>query len=180
MRPTWSTQANQRGQVVLLAALVLVVALVPMVLAYLQLGYDGDVYATVEEDTELGAQRVLDRAVHDAADGIPASYGWEERTEAAETVRERLEPARQTLEHSRLDEGIAYELTYNESRAAEWTDAHCPAGPDRQFGACETSDGIVVQDRTDRTHVLAVAVDIAVTTPEGTGEVTTVIRIRTG
>lgn len=180
VKPTWSNQANSRGQVVLLAAVVIVVALVPMVLAYLQLGYAGDVGTSVGTDPGGEAERVLDRAVHDSVDGIAQSYEWEQRTLAVRAVRDRLEPQLQTLEQSRLQDGIAYEIAYNDSRARRWADDNCKRGPDRQFGPCESIDGVVVQERGDGTHVLAAAFDVAVTTPQGELDLTTTIPVRVG
>lgn len=180
VKPTWSNQANGRGQLVLAAALVLVVALVPMVLAYLQLGYHADMRTDAGGDPATDAERVLNRAVHDASAGIATSYRWEKREEAVRTVRDRLTSPIRTLERSRLDSGTAAGVTYNESRARAFADRDCPSGPDRQFGACEASDGVVVQDRGGRTHVLAVAFDVAITTPDGRTELHTTIEIATG
>lgn len=165
---------NARGQVVLLAALALAVALVPIVLAYLQLGYHADTASPAGTAPETDAERVLDRAVHDAATGIAGSYEWNRRSEAIQTVHDRLDPTIETLERSRLSSGIAYQISVNQSRANTWGQAHCRSGPDRQFGPCESSRGIVVQERGGRTHVLAVAFDISVTTPDGERRLTTV------
>lgn len=181
MKPTRSSQANRRGQLVLVAALVLVVALVPMVLAYLQLGYQGDVHATVEGDPAVDAERVLDRAVHDASAGVPGTYRWEDRSEAVRRVRDRLSDPIRTLERSRLADGIAYEIAYDDGRAQVWADRNCPGGADsdRQFGSCEVIDGVVVQERGGRTHVLAVAFEVTVTRPDGRTTLRTVLEIRT-
>jgi hypothetical protein len=81
------------------------------------------------------------------------------------------------LEGSRVAEGIAYEVRVNDSAAAAWTAEHCPSGPDRQFGDCEAIDGIVVQERAGETTVLAVAVDLTVTTRDGVSAVTVVVPV---
>lgn len=180
MKPTWLSQVNDRGQVVLLAALLLVVALVPMVFAYLQLGYDGDVHTGIESDSVAETQRVLDRTVHNASTGVADSYNWDDRSEAVRTIQDRLDPTLQTLTASRLDERTAYELSYNGSRAQAWANANCPAGPNRQFGGCESINGVVVQERAERTHALAVAFDLTVTTPDGETSLTTVVPIWAG
>jgi len=114
------TPTQSRGQVVLLAAFVLAVALVPMVVAYLQLGYDADLAPRTDRAPETDAERLLDRAVYDAARGIPDSYHWDDRTRAVQTVHDRLDPTVQTLERSRLSDGVAYRLSYNGSRASNW------------------------------------------------------------
>lgn len=163
-----------RGQVVLLAALALAVALVPIVLAYLQLGYHADTASPTGTAPETDAERVLDRAVHDAATGVADSYEWRRRDEAIQTVHDRLDPPIEALERSRLSSGIVYQISVNQSRAKTWRQTHCRSGPDRQFGPCESSRGVVVQERGGRTHILAVAFDISVTAPDGERRLTTI------
>lgn len=178
VKPTWLNQANRRGQVVLLAAVLLVVALVPMILAYLQLGYAGDTETTIEGDPAAETERVLDRAVH-AAVSETSTEAWNNRDEMIAEIRAELDPTLGVLEQSRLDDGIAIEISYNQSRAQGWRDGHCPQGQHRQFGGCEAADGVVVQDRVDETHVLAVAFDVRVTTNDGETSLTTVVAFRT-
>ncbi|MFC6722692.1 DUF7261 family protein [Halovenus amylolytica] len=168
------TRDQHRGQIVLLAAIALAVVLVPIVLAYLQLGYHADTEPTTGTAPETAVERALDRAVHNAASGIADIYEWDRRDEAIRTVQNRLDPPIQGLERSRLADGIVYRISYNQSRASQWVRANCDSGPDRQFGPCETSRGVVVQDRGDQTHVLAIALDITVSTPDGERRLTTV------
>lgn len=171
-------QARRRGQFVLLAAAVLVVALVPMTLAYLQLGYHEDVgAASVDTDPIHDAERILNRAVHDAVAGIPDDHAWSNRTGAVDAVRGRLDGDLSTLARSRVEEGTVYNVTYNGSRAAAWEADNCPGGPDRQFGPCAVDRGVVVQERAGRTHVLAVAFDVRVTTPDGRWRATLLVRV---
>jgi hypothetical protein len=179
MKPTWTDQANERGQAVLLAALILVVALVPIVVAYLQLGYEGESHAGIGSDTDLDTQRLLERAVQEETSDIPSTYDWNERQRAIERVRGRLSPTVEGLSRSRLEDGITQQLTYNESSADDWAADRCPGGPDRQFGSCTAIDGIVVQERAGQTHVLAVAVDLTTTTSDRDSTLTTVIRTQT-
>ena len=68
-----------------------------------------------------------------------------------------------------------YRVTYNASAASDWAATNCPGGPGRQFGPCEVDRGVVVQERAGRTHVLAVALDVTVTTERGTYAVTLVV-----
>ncbi len=155
---------RERSQLVLLAAVALAAALVPLTVAYLQLGYQATVDADRSPIQDL--QGTLDRALVDAADGVPDQYPWSDRTTAVTAVRDRLRPTLATLNTSRLDAGRAVAVTYNATRGQAWADSHCPAGPDRQFGPCRVDRGVVVQDRAGRTHVLAVAVDVAVAGPD--------------
>ncbi|WP_233739777.1 DUF7261 family protein [Halovenus carboxidivorans] len=175
MKPTWSSQANERGQTVVLAAVVLAVALVPIIAAYLQLGYGGETPAGID-DPQRDAHRLLERTVQEETHDIPATYSWSERRDAAERVRVRLAPTVEQIRRGSLPDGVTHRLRYNESRGVRWAAERCPRGPNRQFGPCESIDGIVVQERGDRTHVLAVAVDLSTTTPDGDYNLTTVVR----
>ncbi len=171
--------SDRRGQVVLLAALALAVVLVPLVFAYLQLGFHADIDRQSLTAPETDAERSLDRAVHNATSGLASEYDWDERDDAIETLQDRLQSPIRELEQSRLPDGVSSAISYNESHAVSDVDDVCKDGPDRQFGPCESSDGVVVQERDGRTHVLAVAFDITVTTPDGSSHLTTSIHIRT-
>ena len=152
-----------RGQFVLLATVVLVVALVPIVVAYLQLGYHADVATSpIDSDPLADTERVLSRAVHDAGDDLPGSYAWKRRSAAERHVRGALEPGLRAVNRSRLRSGTVIRVTYNDSRARGWSETECPGGPNRQFGACVVADGLVFQNRAGRTHLLAAAFDVAV------------------
>lgn len=166
-----------RGQLVLLSAAVLAIALVPVLFAYLQLGYHADVTASTDYDSpDRNAKRVLERAVHEASTGIPGNHSWTDRQDAVDRVRSRLDPRLATLATARIEAGTAVRTTYNQSAADTWATTHCPDGPDRQFGTCEARRGVVVQDRVGETHVLAVALDVTITTERGTRRLTLVVR----
>lgn len=171
---------KDRGQLVLLAAVALAVALVPLVLAYLQLGYHDDIHAGTGQSHTEQAESTLERAVHDVAREIPAEYTWAGRSTAVDAVQTRLEPTIQAITTAGLDRGTAAAVSYNQTRAQDWADSNCPGGQDRQFGPCLAEEGIVVQERQGRTHVLAVAVEIQVTAPERTVQLSTTIDIQAG
>lgn len=162
-----SLSAERRGQVVLLAAFAIAVALVPLILAYLQLGYHADTDRTLVTEPETRAEGVLERAIQNLSGEYGQGTEWEKRGETVRSVRNGLDPTIRTLETARLSDGIVYEITYNESRAATLAETACPGGPNRQYGDCEAVDGIVVQERAGETHLLVVALDIRVTLPEG-------------
>lgn len=173
-----SGSGDRRGQLVLLAAAVLAVALVPMTLAYLQLGYHEDVDASGAGDTPLrDAERTLDSALHDAVDGVPERYPWSNRTGAVTEVRNRLRDDLSTLNRSGVESGTASAVSYNHSRALVWAGENCPSGPARQFGPCRADRGVVVQSRANQTHVLAVAFDVRITASEGRWRSTTTVRV---
>jgi len=170
----------ERGQLVLLAAVALAIALVPLVLAYLQLGYQDDIHASAGPSPAQEAERTLDRGLHDAADDIAFAYSWRERSAAVDTVRDRLSKTLAAITRAGLDRGTAYGVTYNRTRAAAWASGNCPGGPDRQFGSCVAERGVVVQERQDRTHVLGAAFDIDITTPDRALQVSVTVDIRAG
>jgi len=167
---------RERAQLVLAAAALVAVALAPVVVAYLQLGYHADVTATAEYDApDRNAERLLSRAVHDAASEATGEYAWGERTAAAAAVRGDLSPRLDALRSSRVESGTVYQVGYNQSAAGSWRRANCPGGPNRQFGPCEAHEGVVVQERAGETHVLAVAFDVRVTTENSEMDLTLVV-----
>jgi len=178
---------SERGQLVLVAAVLVAVALAPVVLAYLQLGYHDDVAATAAyDDPTAETVRVLDRAVTNGSDGVPQAYAWGGRTAAVTAVRGGLAPVRERLRTAEVARGTVTEIAYNASAADAWRASNCPSGPDRQFGDCATDRqfgdcatdrGVVVQERVDRTHVLGVAFDVTTTTERGETSVTVVLEV---
>jgi hypothetical protein len=160
---------------VLLTAAVVAVALAPMVLAYLQLGYHADVRAGGDHARPgENAERVLSRAVHEAA--LAAEGNWSARRAVVERTRGRLADRFDALRSARVESGTVYAVSYNGTVAREWAERNCPGGPARRFGACEARRGVVVQERAGGTHVLAVAVDVRITTDRGVRRLTLVVR----
>ena len=168
---------TRRGQLVLVAAAVVAVALAPVVLAYLQLGYHDDVRATGDyDDPTADTVRVLDREVTNVSGDIPAEYAWAQRRAAVSEARSELAPTIDRLRTVEIERGTVTEIAYNASAADAWRAGNCPGGPGRQFGACVADRGVVVQERVDRTHVLAVAFDVTTTTERGETSVTVVVQ----
>lgn len=172
------TERDERGQLVLIAALALVVALVPLVFAYLQLGYHGDSRSGQPGDTRQ-IERTLDRSLHDAVSDTEGAYPWNRRTAAVTEIRDHLDSTIVHLERADLSDGVVSEVSYNETRATRWAALNCPRGPNRQFGPCAAERGVVVQERNGRVHVLAVAVDVRVTTARSESRLRTVLDVRT-
>lgn len=164
-----------RAQLVLVAAIALAIALVPAVLAYMQLGYHEDIRAGSNVNTEEQVERALSQSIHNATGGMAATYAWSEYGDAASTLHDRLEPTLQTINRSGLDAGTVTQVTYNRTRAARWASTNCPGGPDRQFGSCEAESGVIVQERAGRTHVIGAAFDVRISSPETDVRLTTVV-----
>lgn len=170
-----------RGQVVLLAAAALAIALVPMVLAYLQLGYGADTEAiSTDPAPERQAERVLSQAFADASGGIPANYTWSDRDTAAETVRNRIEDATEELAVSDLGHETVYLVEPNGTRATAIAAGSCPGGPNREFGPCEANGGLVLQRRAGETHVLAAAFDVSIVQESTERELTLAVETAAG
>lgn len=170
-REQWTT--DERGQFVVLSATVVAVALGAVLLTYVHLGAHPDVRTDPSlSDRLTDGDRVLSVAVHEATGDVPREYGWSNRAGAATVVRDRINASRDRLADAHVESGVVYRTRYNRTAARAWADSQCPSGPDRQFGPCRADRGVVVQRRAGRTHVLAVAVDLSVTTERAAANVT--------
>ncbi|MWV63412.1 hypothetical protein GRS48_01000 [Halorubrum sp. JWXQ-INN 858] len=169
---------RDRGQLVLVAAAAIAMALFPLVLAYLQLGYAGDVAAeptgpAVGEDLD----RALERAVSEggsAVDGTdPGGNGA-----AAAAFRSHVDADLGRLETARIEQGTAARIAYAPGVAEEWvTDGRWRSGVAGDFAEPTVHGGVVVQDRAGEPVVLAAAFDVRTTTPDGTVERRVVVRV---
>jgi|AntRauMinimDraft_4_1070384.scaffolds.fasta_scaffold00390_13 hypothetical protein len=164
-------RVTRRGQLVLVAAAVAALALVPVATAYLQFGYAPSVADPGPDHGERVASE-LDRLVDDAAEHA-TGQPWGEREAAVREFRAALGPHVDTLERSRLGDAVAVRVVENETAAAN---VACPSGAGRAFGDCERDGGVVVQERANETVVVAAAYDLRLTTPDGTVAFTRVIR----
>ncbi|MFB6102184.1 MAG: hypothetical protein ABEJ73_06420 [Haloplanus sp.] len=168
---------RRRGQLVLLAAAVVVTALVPMLLAYAQLGA-GSVTAdpAVERTTITDAKRVLERSVAETTVALANETGADRHRAVAATVADRLRPAVDHVEATGSRRDVTVTVDRNDTAATRWAGVACPRGPDRVFGDCVVTDGVVTQTRANDTALVAVAVDVVVRGPDGTAEATFVVR----
>lgn len=155
---------------VLLAALAIAIALVPMLLAYMQLGYHPDV-ADPDPEYTRDVERTLERELVEATAGIPARYDWGARDAAVTDVKDRLESTIEALNRSALERRTVIQVSFNESLAAASAADHCPSGPRRHFGSCAAIGGVVVQERAGETHVLAIGFDVRLTADDRSTQV---------
>lgn len=165
-----------RGQLVLVAAAAIALALFPMALAYLQLGYAGDVSAeptTAAPAAEL--DRALDRVAVDGTRETAGEYAWDDRQVAIEAYRDAIADELDGLETARLEDGVVAEVEYAAPAAENVADGACPGGDQRAFGPCEAHDGVVVQERAGETVVVAVAFDLTVSRTDGVTELQVVV-----
>lgn len=164
-----------RGQLVLVAAAVVAVALVPMVFAYLQLGYHADVDDATSTDRLDDARGLLGHAMRDASENVSGELSWARRERATGRVDASMSRAFTRLEAGYADERVAFSVAYNRTAAERWVERNCPSGPRREFGPCLVRGGIVLQERAGEAHALAVAVDVRVLGERRTTEATFVV-----
>lgn len=166
---------DRRGQLVLLAAAALALALVPMLLASLQLGYHGDVGSERSVDRSVtDVERTLDQSVDDVVTSRDRT-SWANRSAMATELREQLDPRLSRIETSRIEGGTAHRITYNGSVAERNARENCPGGAGRSFGSCVADGGFVVQERAGETQLVAVAFDIRIVETRGTTRLTLVV-----
>lgn len=159
------------------AAAVIAIALTPVLLAYLQLGYHPDVQNDSPALVGDEAVAFLDRSVHNATAATAGDYGWDERDRMADAVRAAIESDVGTLESSRLESGIVYEVSYNGTAAAQWTAEHCASALGKRFDDCETDGGVALQERAAEAVLLAVGFDVRVVGPDGETDLTVVVEV---
>ncbi|SFR36396.1 DUF7261 family protein [Halogeometricum limi] len=165
---------RDRGQVVLLAAVVVAIALVPMALAYAQLSYDAGAEAPGPDVDDT--RRALSASFTDAAAQTDGAYLWRDRERAVSAVRTELASDVARVENATLAADRSLRVTYNGSEAAGWAARNCPGGRGRVFGPCRVEDGVVVQQRGNETAVVAAAFDLRVVAADERTNATVVVR----
>jgi hypothetical protein len=167
---------SRRAQVVLAAAVVVAVALVPMLVAYLQLGHPPDAAAEAARDDGVDdARRYLDRATTGAAADARGA-NWTNRTTTFRRLNDSLADATARLEARGAARDRTYRVGYAPAAATRVAERACPRGDGRAFGPCEALGGVVVQERAGETAVVAVAFTLRVRSPRGATNATVVVR----
>jgi hypothetical protein len=168
---------RDRGQVVLLAAVVVAVALASMSLAYAQLGYEGESGGDAVSSPGVDdARRALSAAFTGAVVETDGEYDWDERAAAVTAVRADMADDVARVEDAAAAGDRSLVVSYNASEAAGWAARNCPGGRGRAFGDCEVRDGVVVQQRGNETAAVAAAFDLAVVAPDERTDATVVVR----
>jgi hypothetical protein len=167
---------SRRAQVVLAVAVVVAVALVPMLAAYLQLGHPPDAAAEAARDDGVDdARRYLVRATTAAATDARGA-NWTNRTATFRRLNASLDDATARLAARGAARDRTYRAGYAPAVAARLATEECPRGDGRAFGPCEALSGVVVQERAGETAVVAVAFSLRVRSPRGTTNATLVVR----
>lgn len=172
---------GRRSQLVLVAAGVIAIGLLPVVLAYTQLGYTGmaasEPTATAATDDAL---RAVERSAFAASEEAQAAAPWSARATVVDDVTARFDPRVRAIETGSVRRAVAHEVERNTSVATAWASTNCSDGPNRDFGPCEAIDGVVVQERQGTTHVLAIVVDLRTVVEGVTHHGTYVLDAETG
>lgn len=162
-----ANEANERAQLVLLAAAVIALALVPMVFAYMQMGYHGDIGTETESgDRLVDAERSLERAVRVASADIDGEYYWKNRDEAVDEFHASLAEDIQTIVELAHTDGIVIEIESEPAIVESRNETACPSGPRRSFESCETAGNVLVQERAGEVAIIGAAYEIRVTGPD--------------
>lgn len=173
--------AGRRSQLVLVAAGVAAVGLLPVIVAYTQLGYTGvatsEPAATTPTDDAVGA---LERAAFAASVDAQARSPWSDRRAVASAVATDFDQRAAGIEAGGLGQERVHAIERNASAATTWAGTDCPGGPNRQFGPCQAIDGVVVQDRGGDVHVVAIAVDVRTVVDRGEYSGTYVLEAEVG
>jgi len=160
--------AGRRSQLVLVAAGVAAVGLLPVIVAYTQLGYGGvatsEPAATTPTDDAVGA---LERAAFAASVGAQGRSPWSDRQATASAVASNFDQRAASVASGGLGRDRVHAIRRNASAATAWAGVACPGGPNRQFGACDAIDGVVLQERAGDVHVVAIAVDVRTLVDDG-------------
>ncbi|MEZ3116163.1 hypothetical protein RYH80_09575 [Halobaculum sp. MBLA0147] len=167
---------RRRGQLVLVTAALAALALLPVAVAYLQLGAHPDVTARTAPDVGVdGTVRALDRVATDAAWAVSGTRTWANRSAAVAAFGDRFASGADRIATARADETVAVDVTRNTTAARAWATRSCPSGSNRAFGPCRVREGVVVQERVGETAVLAVGVTVRLVAPHGRARVTVVL-----
>jgi len=178
--PGRPSTSGDRGQIVLVAAAVVAVALLSMTLAYAQLGYDADrrgadvgVAPVSEIDRSLtGSLRAAAREVRRR----PDHRSWADNRSVANRVRESIRADVDRVERTHAAESRSISVELRDTAATRWARTRCPDGRGRDFGPCRAIGGTVVQERAGETAVVAAVFRIRIVSPAESTTVTTVSR----
>ncbi|WP_418280431.1 DUF7261 family protein [Halorubrum sp. DTA98] len=160
---------DDRGQLVLVAAAAIALALFPLVLAYLQLGYAGDVAAEPTgpapgSEIDLAIEQSVQSAASDVAHGGHASP-----EAAATTFRRSIRDDVDRVETARVEEGRAATIEYAPDVANEWVvEGDWRTGVTADFDEPTVHGGVVIQERAGEPTVVAVAFDVQLVEPDRT------------
>jgi hypothetical protein len=158
---------------VILAGVVAAVALIAILGAALQLGY----HPGQQPNTDLAPPEETRRVVADVLETEEATVreaAWEDREGAVDALETALDDRLRTLE--RRPVGSIRLVRFAPDAALSKLSELCPRTAGKRFGPCVAIDGIVVQNRDDTTHLVAVVLEVTVIADETETVLTLVVR----
>lgn len=162
-----------RGQLVVVTGAIVAIAFVPILVATVQVSEPPPPQSTDTPFRE--AEHLLETAVAHLP-VVATRFSWTDRWNATDHIRDRLAP---TLERLRTSDSTGLQsIDFASITATTVAERTCPSGPNQAFGGCHAIDGIVVQNRSGSTHLVAVAVRVTITGPAGHQAVNIVIEAK--
>lgn len=175
---------DNRAQVVLVAATVVAIALLTMVFAYAQLS---SITFDIADDTASrintggtvanpdssvialsAVHNQLTASVQTAVFDDVKQSEWSERQHVIKHARAIITEDLHRIESYHIKQGRSLTLNFATVSADEWARMRCPSGPDRVFGRCQSTNGVIVQSRAGETTIVAVAIEVQVLSPTET------------
>ncbi|MFB6154015.1 MAG: hypothetical protein ABEJ27_07165 [Halodesulfurarchaeum sp.] len=164
-----------RGQLVLVAGAVVAVALVAILGAALLLGYQPSETPPASPVPGTDIERAVGAAMYEAGPQI-RELSWGNRERAVTRLEARLQSVLDDLQTAGVTQPRVQVIEYDTERARRLAQQACPEGGARQFGECAAVRGVVVQNRGNRTHLVAVTLRVTVQTEGSTATVHIVIQ----
>lgn len=161
-----------RGQLVIAAGAVVAIALIAVLGAALQLGYQ-PAPEPERVDPPAETRRVIETVLTQVEPAV-REYEWGDHEAAVQEVRPALTDGLQDLQIDRA--GIGRTVEPDTEAALERLGTLCPRTGNRSFGSCTAIDGIVLQERQEMTHLVAVVLEVTVRTDTGTTDLTVVVK----
>lgn len=161
-----------RAQLVIAAGAVVAVALLAVLGAVLQLGYDpapDSQRMDPPEETRRVVATLLTRVEPAVRD-----YAWGEHEAAIQEINPVLRDGIRTLQTDRA--GTIRFVDVATGAALDRLATLCPRTEHQSFGPCTVIDGIVLQERAGRTHLVAVVLEVTVVTETRRTALTVVVR----
>lgn len=166
-----ATTTGTRGQLVLVAAAVIAIALLVILAAYVQLGYTGDVRAVAATDAPTADAGV---ALEQAASIAGSRATGDSPRATARAFDRTFREAVATIESVDVDRTAVYRVDRNTTAAMQYVQ-RCEAAA---FGSCTVIDGIIIQQRAGTPTVWGVTVDLRVVSPDMETEQTRLLHVR--
>lgn len=154
------------------AGAVVAIALIAVLGAALQLGYQ-PAPELERVDPPAETRRVIETILTQVEPAV-REYKWGDHEAAVQEVQPALTDGLRALQIDRA--GIVRTVEPDAEAALERLGVLCPRTGNRSFGPCTVIDGIVLQERQETTHLVAVVLEVTVRTDTGATALTVVVK----